>query len=312
MRELTAPQLQKVAQYFPENYEAIIAGGGPSVPTESGAGREMQGKTLADLYDISREGLPLGLKLAAKESSYRLANEAGRGQDAIRNELAMRGRLGGGREAALRAVGGQQAANLARSMGADLSQQEINARMGALGAASTGAGVQRGQDIQLGTAKADAVNRFNEMVSNLRTQAARDAMGERVRAQVANQDLTQNLSERNALLNYGNDESNLNRLNALRQQTFGNQVSKAEGMTGALKQKAAGKDARQAAIAETAQSAGRAFGGALGGIFDMGGSLVGGGGGTSAASGASSAAPDLFSPFTRNTNLLYGPMESYF
>lgn len=281
MRELSPPELRKVATYFPQTYDAFIAGG-PALPTEGPEGREMQLQTLSDLYGISREGLPLATRLAAKEASYRLAEEASRADAAIRGELAQRGRLGGGREGVLRSVAGQHASNLARGMGADLTQQEIATRMSALGQAASGAGALRGQDIQMGTARADAVNRFNEMISNLRTQAARDAAIERARTQTLNVGEQQRIADTNELARYGTAETNLNRLNALRQQAFGNQVTKATGQQGALAQKAAGKDAQQAAIMQTAPRIGQAFGGALGALGDMGmGGAFGGGGGGS-------------------------------
>ena len=229
---LSAPELRVVAEAFPETYEAIV--GDVSVPEVSPEGREAQLRNLYSLERIAQEGLPLVDRLRAQEAQRSVAGEAQRQNQMVLQNLAQRGRLGGGTELRGRMAGDQQAAELARGQGADLASQAQLARLGALSSAGGAAGAIRGQDIQYSAEQANALNRFNELQSRLRTQAAMDAARERSRASQYNVEATQRAADANEFSRYQNQADNLARHNALRQRELAYGLDKAAGQSGAL------------------------------------------------------------------------------
>lgn len=273
MRSLTAPELRILGEYFPQTYEAQVP---QEVRTavESPEARGEQVGAVQRLGQMSREGLPLRDRLATDEAALRLSGAASGEDAALRRELAERGRLGGGTEATLRRGRGQTAANLARGQGADLMQQAVENRYRATLAAGEGASRLRGQDIDLSSQQAGAVNRFNEIVANLRQQAARDSAAERAQAETYNVGTRQRTGEENVRARYGNEQENLERQNRLRQAKFGSEVTKAGGVSGALGDLSQAKYAEQAAKAEAIRGIGQGVGQAVGGVGD----ILGGGG----------------------------------
>lgn len=282
-RDLTAPELQMVAEFFPDTYDAVVPAE-VRLAQEGPEGRQAQLSSLYGLQQIGQEGLPLADRLAAQESQFRLSDTLGRNDAAIKQNLVARGRAGGGNEVALRAAGGQTGANLAASLGRDLVRQGLERRMGALQGAGQLGGQLRAQDQALSGENARAVNRFNELTAQIRNQAAMDAADARTKAQAYNVGTQQDLANQNTLNRYGVGLENLNRKNSLKQQSFGNDVTRLQGYTGALGQEAAYKEAKRAERIRMGQQ----VGGAIGAVGDQAvdalsggltGGLGGGGGG---------------------------------
>ena len=274
LRSLEPYELNLVAEYFPETYDAIISGQ-PELAEEGPQGREAQLASLGQLDTYAREGLGLGEKLAAQSAGFRVRDEAARANQALRGELAQRGRLGGGTEVAYRLGAGQQAANLGGQLGRDLMQQSIENRYRSNLARAEAGSRLREQDLARSQSRANAVNRFNELTSQLRTQAARDAAASRQQAAFGNVGNRQRIAEENARAQYGTNLSNLERQNMLRQQGFENDVTKLRGYTGALANEGAYQEAKRAQRINNAAS----VGGLVGGVADIGvGAFTGGGG----------------------------------
>lgn len=269
-RELSPPELRMVAEYFPETYEAVVPES-VRLTEDSPWARGQQADAVGRLGTYAKEGLPLSERLNAQGMQLRLAGEAGSIDDSIRRNLAARGRLGGGTEAAMRQGSSQVAANLARDMGSDLTQQAIENRYRANLAAGEQAGNLRQGDINLSSNRANAVNRFNEMVADLRNQAARDNWSERTAAQRYNVGTRQGLANENARSRYGVGLENLNRKNALKQGVYDNDVTKLRGQSEALAALSGAKYDEQAArlqnITSIGQGVGQAGGSLLGGFF---------------------------------------------
>ena len=265
MRSLSPPQLRILAEYFPETYEAQVPQEVKLAQEEGPEGRQAQAGAVQYLRGVQEEGLPLAERLAAQEAQGRVAQEARSQDEAVMQNLAARGRLGGGTEAALRAGRGQTAANLARGMGSDLASQAVQNRYRAALDAGQAGGQLRAQDLEKARSNADAVNRFNELTAQMRTQAARDAMEQRAQAQAYNVGTRQRVGEENELARYGTQLENLNRQNQLRGQGFQDTVTKTTGLTGALGGLSQAKYAEQEARLRNAQQIGQGIGGAAGG-----------------------------------------------
>lgn len=269
MSQLTAPQLSVVAEVAPQFYDAFIQGE-VAVPEDQPGIRGAQVRALDQLERVRQEGLPLSERLAAEDQQRALATEAMRTQGSILRQLAERGRAGGGTELALRMAGAQQSSELARGMGSDLAQQAAQNRIqAAYGVGELGRGI-RAQDIALSEAKAQHINRFNEMVSQLRTRAAMDAAAARERAQAYNVGTRQRIADTNPFARYETSLANLTRRNQLRQQAFGNEVTRLGGLSGALQEKANAEIAREMARQQNITAIGQGVGSAAGGAFDLG------------------------------------------
>lgn len=269
-RALSAPELRLVAEYFPEEYEAVVPES-VRLAEESAVGRGAQLDALGYFSGVRDKGLPIETRLATEEAQRGIANERRLGQEAILENLQARGRLGGGTEIAARLGTDQQAMELARGMGSDLARSEIEARMGAAGAAG-GIGSQiRGGDVGLSQWNADATNRFNQWVAEQQTQAAAESAGARERAGFANVENRQRIGEENVMNQYNTALQNLTRQNALKGGAFQQELQKAQGLQGAYWQAAYQKDrqkrAREEAIVGVGKGLGGAAGGAAGGIF---------------------------------------------
>lgn len=268
-RELSAPELKMLAEMTAQTYEGETAA--PVTQVEgSPEMRESQMRALAQMEEMAREGLPLEDRLAAEGAQRQVMEGARAPGQSLARELRARGRTGG-TEAVLRSAQNQQSSNLARDLGSDLQRQALQRRLMAAEQSGSFAGATRGQDIMLSQSRADVANRYNEFLSGLRTQAARDAAGARERAQGYNVGTTQRIGDTNVMNRYGTQLSNLQRTNQLEQAKFGASLQKTQGLAGAYtgfgQYEDAERDRRAQAIQQMATGAGSAAGPFMAGGF---------------------------------------------
>jgi hypothetical protein len=196
---LIVPQLIQTGKITPEVYEAFIQEEEAPQIQEDPATREAQLRSLLGMEQVAREGLPLQDRLRAQDAQRAIAGELSRADEAVLSNLARRGRAGGGTELAARLATQGRAAETARGMGSDLAQQSIQNRLMALQAAPQMAGQIRGQDINKLAQNAAMQQRYNEFVSNLRTQAAANAAQQRNLAQQMNLAERQRIADFNVM-----------------------------------------------------------------------------------------------------------------
>lgn len=274
MKSLTAPQLQLIAEYFPETYEAVIP---PEVKkiNDSPELKAAQMKGIEQMGRIAEQGLPTAEKVMAEQTQKQIQSAAtGARSQAIRN-LQETGRMSSGMELAAGLSAAGAAGETARAAGSDLVRQAIQNQMAAIEAQNQMATQARGQELQKGTAEAEMINRYNQWTTEAQTEAARNAAEQRNVANLRNISESQRIAEQNQLLNYQTQESNLERQNALRQALANFQLSKTQGLAGAYQGLGNAQYAEQAAKAEQIRGIGRGAGTAVGGVLD----IYGGGGG---------------------------------
>jgi len=189
------------------------------------------------------------------------------------DDLAARGRLGSGEEFNMRLAARQQSGNTARDLARDLTQQEINTRMGAVGAASDLAGNIRGQNFAQEQQIADTINNYAKWLSEMKTQGAKDNAAAKNLANARNVETRQNISNTNQMNKYSTALDNLNRRNSLESQQSNFALNKAQAVGGALNNLAQGKYAAQAAKADAI----RGIGAGVGGLADTAASIYTGG-----------------------------------
>ena len=218
MSQITPEMLQLVGEYQPEVYDAIIAQK-PELVTEDPAMRQRQVGAMNQIQPYMQGQLPLQARLQAEDIQRAMSQENQRGTQYALESMAAQGRLGGGQEATLRGMAGQNAMELARSQGNALTNTAINQQLQAILAGGQMAGGIRGQDVNTQLANQDAMNRFNQWASQLQSASAqynaaqRQAMGaqtlgERQRISDVNTQnvqgtATENLERKNRLLNQG-------------------------------------------------------------------------------------------------------------
>ena len=264
--QLSWEELQVLAQENPTLYSAIVP---TAVQTgqDSAALQGRQAEALAQMQQIAQEGMPVADRLAAQEAQSRVSGSARMAQQAVLRDLAERGRLGAGDEIQARLGASQQASTLGRGMAADLATQSQNARMAGIQSYGQMAGEQRQQGFENSNTTANVVNNFNNLVANMRNQAAASNAAAQTQAQAANAQTKQRLGETNAVGRMDTNATNLANRNALRQQGFDNSVTKTQGVTGAMSNLATGQYAGQAgkenAILAMGGGGGKAAGGAL-------------------------------------------------
>lgn len=265
-RALTAPQLEVIREVAPQVYDAVIAQQ-VALPEDSPQVRGEQMAALQQLAQVRQEGLPIAERAAAQDQQRALASEYTRAQEAVLRNLAERGRLGSGTEVAARMVGNQGGSELARGMGSDLARQAVLNRLAAAYGAADVGGRLRSQDLALSESRSNTMNRFNEFVSNLQTQAARDAATARGAAEAYNVGNAQRVADTNALAAYDVAQQNLNRRNDLEAQRANYALQRAAGQSGALGNLAdlqeRARSERILAIDRLGQSAGGLLGGLL-------------------------------------------------
>ena len=270
-REIAPAQMGMVGEYQPQQYGMQLRSEDPATVAGSPDMRQQQLQALEHLADYSGRDLPLSEQLATQEIQRSMGAESSRLTDSAMNQMAMRGNLGGGQEAVLRAGAGQAGMERARGMGSDLMQQAIQARLQALGMGSDIAGQVRGQDLQEQGTNANAMNRFNEWVSQLGTRAAEQNAASR------QQSLDQTLGERQRIADFnkmnvqGTQESNLDRQNRLLQQDFSNEFSKAQAQSQAAGGYGSALRDKEWATQQNFVNLGKGAGGLAGGLIPGGG-----------------------------------------
>lgn len=285
-------QLLLQGELSPETYEAII--GGPVAQiSEDPALRESQLRSLLGMEQVAREGLPLQDRLLADEAQRSVAGEFGRANESILRNLAARGRAGGGTELAARMQASGAGAELARGMGSDLAMQAIQNRLMGLGESSRMAGEVRGMDAETAALNAQMQNRYNEIFSAMRTQAAENAARQRQQAQLYNLGQRQRLHEANVLGGYQSRLGERGRLDDLQDRLFSARMNKIQGQTGALgevsRQQMAREMAKQQNVRSTAGGVGSILDSILQAKGGMGGAGGAGGGGDPYALGYTTA-----------------------
>lgn len=265
MRELSPPEIQVFAQAFPEVYDAVIKGQ-PELPQDSAEGRGAQLQGLRTFEDVAREGLPTAERMAADEAMRQSQATSRSIEDSVLQDLAQRGRLGAGDEIAARMAGAGVAQNQAAQSGADMARMRVANRLSGAEQAAALGGQIRGQDVAVSQARADAMNRFNELASQLGTQAAQQNAAARERAQAYNVGTAQHVGEENVQSRHQTELENLTRRNALKNQLFGQQVTKAGGTTQALYGLGNLEEAKRLERIKLGQSVGQGVGGAVGGF----------------------------------------------
>lgn len=273
MSNLSPPELQMVAEFFPQVYDAQIQGN-VQMAQDSPEMRVEQARSLARLGDVADQGLPVVDRLAADEVGRQMSAEQRRGMENVTRGMEARGRLGGGSEFAAQLAQGQQGAEMGSRFGSNIARQAILNRLSAMEAGGQMAGQIRGQDIGLSESRGNAMNRWNEWASNLRTGAAAQNAAARNQAGMYNTGTRQRLADTNNLNRYGTSLENLNRRNDLEAQLFGQRLAKTQGMSGQYSQLGMYQNARQAAKAQAIRGIGQ-------GVDDLGESIGGyyGGGG---------------------------------
>ena len=268
LRDIDAPQLLEVAARSPELFQAHIEGQA-SLPEDSPEMRRSQLGNLAHFARMRDEGLPLGERLRGDELQREVAREASRARESSLQDLQRRGRLGGGAELAARMAGNQQASELARGLGSDLMRESVQNRLrGALAGADLGSNM-RLQDISLSGQRADMLNRWNQMVSQMTTAANQQNAMARERSQAANVESRQGRADTNALNRYYADQQNQARQNTLAQQQFGNRMNRAGGIASGLGGESQAGYAEQAARRGNVTGLFGGLGQAAGGVADI-------------------------------------------
>jgi hypothetical protein len=266
-RSLDAPELRVLAEQMPEIYQAVVPAEFQQI-AESGARADQVG-ALGQMQAIAREGLPVEDRLAAQEAGRAVTSTAAAAQEDALRRIAARGQLGSGDEIQAQLAGAQQGSNLARDLGSDLARQSALRRMSAIGQAGQMAGQLRAQDTSRAAQNAAIANRYAELFSSMKTQEAQDAAQSRQAAQNYNVGTRQQIGNANTANAYSTALENLNRQNALKNQQFGQQVTKTSGLSSAYNALAAYKDAMQQQKANAIVGAGESGGG-------IGDSLLGG------------------------------------
>lgn len=264
-RQLTPAQLQVVSQWDPEFYEAVV-------PDEvkliaESAARSDQIGALEAVKQIAAEGLPLADRLAAERSTDAIAQEATRAQDAILENLAARGRLGGGAEVAARMVGDQSLSQMRGEMGRGLAEEALQRRLAALGQQAGMAGDIRGQDFARSARNADLINNFNQYVANVKTRQAQNRADLLNRQREYEAGERQRVSDFNRLEAADTEAENLQRWNALQSELGDFRLRKAGAQQpgySALSESLRATDAaRRLRNRELAQGVGSAVGGLM-------------------------------------------------
>ena len=267
-RDLSAPELEILAEFSPETYEAVIPDEA-KLPDFPGEGRGAQLAASNYYTDLMQGGVPELQRLQEQEALDSSLGARLRGDEAVDLEAARHGVTG---EGVYRARQGMDQRNIGldESLGAQKLRSQITQKLaGAQGAASTGAQLQS-QDSSNALAEANIVNRFNEYSTGRQTDAARYAASQRQGTSDMNVGRQQHVGDQNVLNQYLTNESNLNRGNELLDMDFENRfdLGKAQAnqynyMGGARDQKKAAKEA--------------AYGGLVSDIGGIGGSFIGGG-----------------------------------
>lgn len=269
LARLTPPQLQVVAEVFPELTNAQVPTTAPTIE-DSPELRDAQLRALGGVEDVAGEGMPLVDRIAAQRASEAVMRAGRSGTEAALAELAARGRLSGGDEIAARALQGSYGANLASELGGQLASDAALRRLAAATQAGTMAGSIRGQDVATSAEQANLAQRFNEMVYAI-LNANEQANAQRAQeASLWNAANRQNVANQNPLLRYQGEEANLNRTNQLLQNLWGQQYAQTQGLTGALQARGDQQAAMDRARAQGWTNIGQGVGGLVDTVYGIG------------------------------------------
>jgi hypothetical protein len=214
-----APYLQQmVAQYDPSTYQGEPLPGVSNL-SDSPELRTSQLKALKRLEQVAGEGLPEQDRLIANEIQQAMLGGHRRTTNAALEDLAARGRLGGGTELRARLAAGQQAAEMGRGMGSDLQRQGISNRLNAIQQSGNLSGDIRAQDVDTTRQAAEIINRYNLAGAQMAQQsglanaqmmnqgklynAQTQNQNQAANAQMQNQFQMRNQDTKNALLGRG-------------------------------------------------------------------------------------------------------------
>ncbi len=264
--KVTPAQLLLVAKYAPEVYEAVVPAE-VKLAKDSPELRTAQAQGLQHWQAISREGLSESERLGAIEAQGRVRQGYRQAMEGSLRNLQERGQAGGGAELALRASAGQTSADLARAGGADLAQLATQNRLTGLEQGTELSGQMRWQDIALSRAQAEDYNRFQEFVSQLKTQAAANASASRQQTSNLNVQQGQRIADLNATNRQQTQESNLQRLNQLRDQLARFRLQRASGVSQGLGNLGYYKEAQRAGLVNLGAGVGGGLGSLVGGLY---------------------------------------------
>ena len=261
-------QLTLLAKWYPETYEAKVPKE-VKLAQDSPQLRQAQLQGIDTLSKMAEQGLPTMERLMVEEAQGKLRSELGSArQQALRN-LVETGRGGAGAELATGLATAQQGSNLARQQGSDLIRAALENRLNAASQLASQAGTARQQDINLSQQQADTINRYNQWMSEIQTNAAANAANTRNAADLRNVSEAQRIAEQNAANKTSLAQYNQQNQNQLQTALAQFQLQKAAGTAGALGNLSNAKYAEQAQRLQAAKSIGKGAGQTAGSVFDV-------------------------------------------
>lgn len=258
--KLSAPQLQMIQKVYPQVYSAVVPKEAQTITGDAGA-QAAQQQVLGQYGQIAQQGLPVGEKLAAEQAQQSTGAELGRAQQAIRSNMAARGQLGSGQDLMSRLAGAQQGVGLAAQQGKDLASLGESNKLQGMSAEAALAGQMRGQTTSEQGQNADIMNRYNQLIAQMQTQAAQENAAAQERAQGYNVGTQQRISETNPMLAYSTNLENINRANNLKNMSFNQGLQKATGLSNVLGKLAQETDQQRQQKIQAATQIGSGVGG---------------------------------------------------
>lgn len=269
MSSLSPPEQRIVAEFAPQFYDAQTQGMSPEMVKDDPAAKQAQMMALRQLQGVAQDGLPLADQLATQEIGRNVTGDVARGQMNALNMLRQRGMGSGGLGLQASMAASQQGAEMARGYGSDVAREAMLRRLQAIGQSGNLAGQIRGQSMDLSSQNAAATNNWNNMVANLRTQAAAQNAAATNQGRMYMTGERQRVADENVMNRYNTQLQNINRQNMLRGQAFDQRLAKTAGMAGAWGALSTAQNRRQSAKASQIQALGQ-------GSDDLGGGLLGG------------------------------------
>jgi len=275
--KITPEQWKLVAQYKPEIYRQEAPEEVKNL-VDTPAMKQAQYKALGQLQEIADKGLGEADRLAAIEAQNAMQMQQHRGSESMLQDLAARGRLGGGSELRARLASGQQAAELGRGMGSDLQKQAIQNRLNAIMQSGNLAGEIRGQDVDTSRQAAEIINRYNLANRQLAAQTGLQNAQSQNQANLWNAQNAQNTANQNTQTANQFKVYNQQYPNQMNQQEFQNSMNKAGALSGAYNQYGWAKDAERQGKINALAGIGQGIGGLGDTAFSAysGGGLLGG------------------------------------
>lgn len=232
--------------FNPQTYDPYI--GSVQNIQDSPQARADEMTSLGQLQQFAKGGLQPADMIALGQIQRQQAAAGSSAGAAAADALRARGAGGAGAEYAARLAGDQQAANSTSGLYDNAMKAAMDRQLQAVNQSGAAASAIRGQDVGISAQMAAINNNFNTQVQNLRTAAAQNNATTRNNAQAANLAGHQAVANSNVLT----DNTNLDRVNALAQQDFGNQTTKLQGQTNSLNGLSTLASANQAALSKQA------------------------------------------------------------